>query len=388
MKPVIDMNKSYGIVLEGGGARGAYQIGAWRALKEAGVRYHAVAGTSVGALNGALLCMGDLERAEEIWENMTYSRVISVKDDLMKGLFEGGAKPVEVLKEFFHMVSEGGADVTPLKQLIEDELDEEQIRKSGIDFYLLTFSISRMKELDLHIDDIEEGLLHDYLLASAYMFIFKHEPLHGKKYTDGAFINNYPLGSLTERGYKDIIAIRIFGPGREKKVKLTEDTTVHMIEPRVQLGNVVDFSTKKSRRNMKIGYYDAMRMIYGLKGFIYYIDHSAEECYYLKKLTELETDVRKYVCEIYGHGGAERLLTRTLLESVYPAIAQELKLAKNWSYEDLYIAILEAAAKLLRVPKYHIYCLEELEQKVIRRGRKRMATEKLPAFVYIILNTI
>lgn len=60
MKPIIDLNKEYGLVFDGGGARGAYQIGAWRALSEAGVKISAVAGTSVGALNGALVCMGDL----------------------------------------------------------------------------------------------------------------------------------------------------------------------------------------------------------------------------------------------------------------------------------------------------------------------------------------
>ena len=38
MKPVLDLTKEYGLVLDGGGARGAYQIGAWKALREAGVK--------------------------------------------------------------------------------------------------------------------------------------------------------------------------------------------------------------------------------------------------------------------------------------------------------------------------------------------------------------
>ena len=66
MHPVIDLTKEYGLVLDGGGARGAYQIGAWKALAEAGVKINAVSGTSVGALNGALVCMGELELAEKI----------------------------------------------------------------------------------------------------------------------------------------------------------------------------------------------------------------------------------------------------------------------------------------------------------------------------------
>ena len=71
MEPVIDISKEYGLVLDGGGARGAYQIGAWKALVEAGVKFNAVAGTSVGALNGALICMGDIEKAEGIWRETT-----------------------------------------------------------------------------------------------------------------------------------------------------------------------------------------------------------------------------------------------------------------------------------------------------------------------------
>ena len=67
MRFQLDLTKEYGIVLEGGGARGSYQIGAWKALREAGIKIRGIAGASVGALNGALICMDDLEKAEEIW---------------------------------------------------------------------------------------------------------------------------------------------------------------------------------------------------------------------------------------------------------------------------------------------------------------------------------
>ena len=82
MKPVIDLEKEYGIVLEGGGAKGAYPIGAWKALRESGVKIKGISGTSVGALNGALMCMGDLELAEKVWSNLTYSQVMDVEDEL------------------------------------------------------------------------------------------------------------------------------------------------------------------------------------------------------------------------------------------------------------------------------------------------------------------
>ena len=50
----------YGLVLEGGGARGSYQIGVYKALLEMNIPIKAVTGTSVGALNGALIAQGKI----------------------------------------------------------------------------------------------------------------------------------------------------------------------------------------------------------------------------------------------------------------------------------------------------------------------------------------
>ena len=235
MKPVIDLNKEYALMLDGGGARGAYQIGAWKALREAGVKICAVAGTSVGALNGAFICMDDLEKAEKVWGEIAFSKVMDVDDTWMERLFDGENKVGDVLHEIWNVLKEGGVDVTPLRNLIHENIDEKKIRESGKEFCILTFSVTDMKELDLSIRDIPEGLLEDDLLASAYLVGFKNEKLHGKTYIDGGFMDNVPMGPLVERGYKDIIQIRIFGPGREPKVKITEDMEVLQIAPRVWL---------------------------------------------------------------------------------------------------------------------------------------------------------
>lgn len=61
-----------GLVLCGGGGRGAYQVGVWQALRERGLdRYIVgVSGASVGALNAALFACGDLPLAEKIWTSL------------------------------------------------------------------------------------------------------------------------------------------------------------------------------------------------------------------------------------------------------------------------------------------------------------------------------
>ena len=127
----------------------------------------------------------------------------------MERLFNKENTLGEVISEMKKRLSDGGIDITPLKKLIHEMVDEKKIRESGMEFCLLTFSISDMKELDLSIHDIPEGLLEDFLLASAYLIGFKNEKLHGRTYVDGGVINNVPTGSLAKRGYKNLIQIRI-----------------------------------------------------------------------------------------------------------------------------------------------------------------------------------
>lgn len=388
MKPIIDLSKEYGIVLEGGGAKGAYQIGAWQALKEAGVKIKGLAGTSVGALNGALICMDDLENAKHIWENITYSQIMSVDDKKMRQIFEGGRIPKETMrdavKDIMEYMAAGGLDVTPLKELIAKYVDEEKICTSPMELYVHTFSLDEMKEIEVDLKATEKDLIKDFLLASAYIFpAFKNEPLHGKRYMDGGAVNNVPIGTLVDKGYEDIIVLRIFGIGWEKKVKIPENVNIYTVAPRASLGNILDFDSRKTKRHIKLGYYDAMRMIYGLKGSIYYIDEEKEESYYLNQLIDLNDFVLEYLMDYYMLEKEPKLRVRNMTEVILPAIAAEMKLPKDWNYKELYLAMLEATAKLCRVQKYKIYTLKELQDEVYDK-MYRLQGGNIPVFAEII----
>ena len=139
MNPVIDLNKEYGIVLEGGGAKGAYQVGAWRALVEAGVKIKGISGTSVGALNGAMMCMGALDQAEKLWKNLTYSKVINVEDEQMEKILDRDFEAIRnAIPNMAEIVGERGLDITPLRRLIEENIEEEKIRTSNRELYIKT----------------------------------------------------------------------------------------------------------------------------------------------------------------------------------------------------------------------------------------------------------
>ena len=103
---------------------------------------------------------------------------------------------------------------------------------------------------------------------------------------------------------------------------------------------------------MKIGYYDAKRVIYGLAGTIYYIEQTKEEWYYEKKFEGLTEHDRR-------------------------EIAFWLKLPLRTKEAELYLAMLEASAKYLHVPKYRIYTVEELFDLVKEKYEKTKYTFKV-----------
>lgn len=411
MELKLDLSKEYGIVLEGGGAKGAYQVGAWKALKEAGIRIRGIAGSSVGALNGALMCMDDLKKAEEVWKNMEYSRVMEVSDDTMKALKGKDFRALniqEVLSGGFQFIKDGGFNVAPLKELISEVVgDEARIRESPREFYAMTYSVTDHKGLAVDVRSGKEGSVKDMLLASAYFLAFKNEKLGGKRYRDGGGFNNVPLNVLVDRGYENVIVIRIYGWGfdRERVTRIPEGTTVYHIAPRQDLGGILDFDGKQCRKNMKLGYYDAKRFLYGLSGRIYYIDAPWGEPYYFDKMmSELEllklytgamkesgrpdsetslskppvlelpilalsdlglsglrlSDLGLTSLELsQGQGGY-----REYTEKLFPEIASRLKLKEDWDYKDLYLSVLEDMAKRLKINRFRIYTVDDLLGKI------------------------
>ena len=350
MELQIDPNLSYALALEGGGAKGAWQIGAWRALREAGIRVSAAAGTSVGALNGALIAMGDLDKAEDIWRNIRYSQVMDVDDDVMRRLFQGelrGADLRDAAAQLVSVIRNRGLDVTPLQNLIRQVVDEEKIRAAATELYIVTYSLSDQKELELRARDLPEGALWDMLLASAYLPAFRNEKLGGKRYADGGVRDVLPLHVLIENGYRDIIALRLFGIGVERPVRIPRDTQVYTVEPAADLGGTLEFDPEQSRENLRAGYFDAMRMLYGLAGRKFYIDAQWDEDRSRAFLAE------QFLCREDGTD------LRTVHEKRLPALARQLDADKG-NYTQILAALLERAAAAAGADPWRIYTEEEL----------------------------
>lgn len=353
MELKLDTSKIYAIALEGGGARGAWQVGAWRALEEAGIRYNAVSGTSVGAINGTLMAMRDLNQAEQIWKDIRFSQIINVDDETMGRIMGGGFENLEQVKSAFQtikgIIADRGLDVEPLRNMLAERVDEEKVRNSGVELFLTTVSITDRKELEIDAKDLGPGELKDMIMASAYHPAFKQAPLGGKSYADGGFYDSVPISALITRGYQNLIVLRLNSIGIERRVKIPEDVSVINIEPSADLGSMLNFSNEQSAVNMVRGYYDAQKVLYGLCGREYYIDRTMdeEEAYDLlvKHLRPNGTSLRQFN------------------EDTLPRFAKRLDCAGD--YYDIFLLMMERLAKSCSLTPFRIRTDREFYEEVM-----------------------
>ncbi|HHY77724.1 MAG TPA: patatin-like phospholipase family protein [Clostridiales bacterium] len=260
--------EGYGLVLGGGGAKGSYEIGVWKALRELEIPLIAVAGTSVGALNGAMIIQNDYDKALKLWTSISIEAIINMNK--ATSVFEPHDIKEEIVKLVKAVINSGGLDAAPLKKLLLEIIDEQKIRNSHMDFGIVTFSLTDLKPITLFKEDIPEGKMVDYLLASASFPAFRPMEINGKKFIDGAVYDNIPVSLMLQRKIYDVIAVDISGVGRVRKVK-DRDLNIIRIKNSEDLGPLLAFDVERVKRNIEIGYYDTMKAFGKYKGKYYYL---------------------------------------------------------------------------------------------------------------------
>lgn len=350
----------YGLVLEGGGARGAYEIGACKAFIEKGFIFSAIVGTSIGAINGAMIASNRINEAEEAWlkdifpnaDTFNYFYSLNPIDFFQKDFNLHKLKSgIENLKKNVSNIKP--LEISPLEDFIEKNISEEEIRKSKIDFGLATFNLSDKEPMQIFLKDMKEGELKKYLLATCYLPFFKPEPLEGKYYLDGFVFNNLPFEMLEEAGLP-LVIIRVNKPEIWDK-KLPEDSIV--VYPKKRIGGVLEFNKNRAKVLLKWGYLDALKVIDNLMGEEFYIKPISEQ-----KAIELLNNmfsIKENDIENISTLKTESF-QRKLYEDLYPSLAKELGLSGEYTYADLLIALVEEKAKEEKIDNLKIYSCEEL----------------------------
>ena len=258
--------KEYGLVLAGGGTKGAYEVGIWRALCEMGINVTSIVGASIGALNGALFLQNNFEETVKMYENIKIDNIMNVNGiDANKNIFD--------LSNIFNLAADytkqKGIDNTPLREMIRKYVDMDKLYNSPIDFGLVTYSVKNKTPLQVFKNEIPKEKMENYLLASSCFPIFKPQIINGEEYYDGGLYDNIPSNMLIEKGYKNIIIADIAGVGFSKKT-VNKDIYVKVISSSEDLGGTFEFNHERILNNIKLGYLDTMKSFNKLQGHIYY----------------------------------------------------------------------------------------------------------------------
>lgn len=292
-------SKGYGLSLSGGGARGAYQIGCWRAFLELGLDFEAVAGTSVGALNGAFICQGDYVRAEYFWGHVTSEQVLGLDIKRLHRLAARAVMDLALLAiplpfkttvamryiryaiaalsllshkgSLRRLLRDGVFDAGRLEQSIERYLDLNCLMASGKTLIIGTLQFPSEDSLlwgriRYHrIDSLKADDIKKLLLASASIpMLFPAVEMYGMYHRDGALLVKTPLRPLYDMGIRKIIAVHL-KPQKYTARRRLRETSIVNIAPSRPLGPpalaTLNFTPEKARMHLDMGYHDAMEVL-------------------------------------------------------------------------------------------------------------------------------
>lgn len=337
------------LVLSGGGSRGAYQIGVCEALNKLKIKIDIVTGTSIGALNGALIVQNDLKKAKKLWNNLSYANVFDSN-------FENDGEIIvykEYIKAFF---KNGGMEVNALSKTIKENINIKKFYTSKIDFGLTTFKLNTLTPVFLTKKDIEENALVDYLLASATCYpAFKQKKIGKDIYIDGGYYDNLPINLALKMGADEVIAIDLKAMGRTKKTK--KNTNIKYIIPKNKLGNFLIFDKNEAKRQISLGYNDTMKTYNILSGDKY--------TFYKNGYTTLE---KKYL-ENYDKGLLGSIKMKTVVGT---ALKENIYGHKNFSKntKKQNISFLDAFETLIEIFEFdeeNIYRIKWILKKINRK---------------------
>ncbi|MGL4914620.1 MAG: patatin-like phospholipase family protein [Romboutsia sp.] len=349
-----------GLVLEGGGTKGAYQIGAYKALRDLGLEFQGVAGTSIGALNGAYIIQNDIEVMEDIWLTYDYTHFMNIDEETYERYknLDFTAKNFNTVIELINKARKNeGIDISPLRQLLEKTLNEEAIRTSNKDFGLVTVHWDKkINPHPLYLQDIPNGRLVDYLIASSSLPIFKLDRMDDKLYLDGMFFDNMPVSLLQDKGYNDIVVIRLIDDFLGKiNLNKHQDINVKTIIPSEYLGGSLNKDKDSVEKNIQLGYLDAMKAYNRYEGNRYYFnaDYKFEEGYCFEKFRKMDKESIENISNLLGIKKEPSL--RTLMETIIPKVGEILNLEKDFTYKDLFYCMYEKKLEESNISRIQLY---------------------------------
>ncbi len=367
------------VVLSGGGAKGSYQLGVWKALRELHIKYDIVTGTSIGALNGVLMCENSYFKAKRIWRKLNLEYLFN---ELPKS-----NKEIDILKLFGgNFIKNGGMDIKKIETILEDNVNKRKFYNSKIDFGLITYNFTTKKPLILSKEKIPSNKLIDYLMASATWYpAFKMKEIDGDKYIDGGYYDNLPVELAIELGAEFLIIVDLGSPGFKKRPSKHIDSI--LIKPKNNISFFLNFDEKAAKTNVRFGYNDTLKAFKKLDGNKFTFKKNTISTYYLNnKDNLLDTTEKKFLTSIEELGKTFKL-DESKIYSLHSFIkALNKKIETEDSLDKNTIKNIKSLTKKINSKTLILFFLNHLENnKTPRKLSKIFSKEfKLARYLQIL----
>lgn len=345
------------LVLGGGGSKGAYEIGVWKALDELDQHFDIVCGTSIGAMIGVLYVQQEYDTAYELWSNLTIDDVMLNGIDLdmdIELIMSQKGKYKAFLESF---VEHKGADITPFYNMIHRLYDPEKFFNSPIDYGCMCVNVSKRSAAPFLKKDMKKDTVLDYVMASASCYpAFPMKIINEEKYVDGGYADNLPIKLAQEMGAEEIVAVDLKSVGRNV-VKGPMEHLIY-IEPQVSLGSFLLFDHERIMQNMQLGYLDTMKKFHRLLGSVYTFPLHDEEA-----ILDFEEEMQEGFAHLKEEIETDKM---HLLTEKITSLSLLIGLNKFHIYDAPFTAMLEKAAQAFSFDYHKIYDFQDFKYQLLK----------------------
>lgn len=302
-----------GIAFSGGGLRGAYQVGCYKAFLDYHIKINGFVGTSIGSFNAAMCASNRFEELFAFWYNDDTGSILGFSKDFITKTNnnEYDLKYLtELLDNIKDIVQNKGISTKNIRKKLEEFEINKYLYNSKKDFGLVTVRFNDFKPRYMFKNDIPKDKLNDYIIASCFLPIFKFEKLiDNNYYLDGGFHDYIPANALLEKGYDKVYVIDLEAIGIRRPY--IDKRKIQVIRPSRKLGSILDFKKEDIRNNMKLGYFDTMRILKDFDGKKYLFKKRGL-WYYELMLKHVSKKDRELMEKFFATKNAKRLIIKSI----------------------------------------------------------------------------
>lgn len=348
------------VVFAGGGTKGAYQIGAWKALDELGESFDIATGTSIGSINAGFYVQHDYAAAAELWDKLNAQTIMAngINPDIsLESILSQRENLIPFIKNY---INYKGADVTPFHNEMTRYFSSEKFFSSDIDFALMTVRFPGLEPCEITKEKMAEDKENawKWVAASCACFpVFPVMEIGGQPYIDGGYYDNIPVASAFKLGAENAVVIDLKTDNNHESY--IHHPRVKYIKPSRDLGNFMNFEREVIERSIKLGYNDTMKAYGRYRGYLYTFlpdkngfekaDRAAQE--FVSVLTQMEA--------AFDFSGKLHFQRVNKLEGCTTILADYCGLDKP-DEADIFTAALELFLKTVKADDMKNYNIDEL----------------------------